>query len=76
MLKKTEPPRGKNVYLLVEVIKMFYCGAPILTIIVCLILWKIADILENRKIKKFEEELRARGINENKIFFITRAMKL
>jgi len=31
---------------------MFYCGAPFLTIIVCLVLWKIADISENREIRK------------------------
>jgi len=31
---------------------MFYCGAPILTIILCLIGIKIADISQNRDIRK------------------------
>ncbi|MDR2593530.1 MAG: hypothetical protein LBC87_02010 [Fibromonadaceae bacterium] len=55
---------------------MFYCSAPFSGLIVLWILWKIADILENRKLKKLEEEMRARGMDENKIFVITRAMKL
>jgi len=54
---------------------MFYCGAPILTIIVCLIGWKLCDIHENRKIKKLEEEMRERGIDENTIFIATKFMK-
>jgi len=51
-------------------------GAPILSLIVWLILWKIVKIDENRKIKKLEAEMRAKGMNENTIFFFTRAMKL
>jgi len=55
---------------------IFYCGAPFLTIIVCLIGWKLCNIYENWKIKKLEEEMRARGMNENKIFMVTRFLKL
>jgi len=62
---------------LVEVKKMiFYCGAPILTIIGALILYKIGDILEKRDIKKMEKEMRKRGIDENTIFIATSWMKL
>jgi len=63
-------------YLLVEVIKMFYCGAPILTIIVCLIGAKLVDIHEKQKIKQLEKEMRKRGIDENTIFITTSWMKL
>jgi len=66
----------KNVYLLVEVKKMFYCTAPFTGLLFLLILSKIHDFFQNRKIKKFEEEMRARGMDENSIFFFTRAMKL
>jgi asparagine synthetase B (glutamine-hydrolysing) len=55
---------------------IFYCGAPFLTLIAVLILWKIADILEKRDIKKLEKEMRERGIDENTIFVATKFMKL
>jgi len=55
---------------------MFYCSAPFLGLFVCLILFKIDDILKARKIKKLEEEMRARGMDENKIFIVTRFLKL
>jgi len=53
-----------------------FCTAPFLCIFVALIGLKICRIFEGRKIEKMEEEIRARGMDENKIFFITRAMKL
>jgi len=55
---------------------MFYCTAPFLGLFILLILSKIDDIFQERKLKKFAEEMRARGMDENKIFLITRAMKL
>jgi uncharacterized membrane protein SpoIIM required for sporulation len=54
---------------------MFVGGAPVLGFFVWLILWKLVSISENRKIKKLEEEMRAKGMNENTIFFFTRTMK-
>jgi len=55
---------------------MFVCTAPFATLIVCLILYKIADISEKQEIKKLEKEMRKRGIDENTIFITTSWMKL
>jgi len=53
-----------------------FCTAPFLCIFVALIGLKICRIFEGRKIKKLEEEMRARGMNEDLVFMATKFMKL